>query len=182
MNATKALWIQGWHCVATTMTWKWFLQSRPTLVSETGSALCFLQTTTEKHRMSFPETVDEILDVSEDEGRAQWDCYLNNCWLITYVMYNRTMLESVCKTFFASCLFRNCSANIRYECLVVQQLSLIVVWLHFDFTVSIWASLPLRLSPSSVTFCHAVNVSGTPLENPALLFNHSFTGPVCDFW
>uniref|UniRef100_A0A7N8Y801 Ankyrin 1, erythrocytic a n=1 Tax=Mastacembelus armatus TaxID=205130 RepID=A0A7N8Y801_9TELE len=26
-------------------------------------------TTTEKHRMSFPETVDEILDVSEDEGR-----------------------------------------------------------------------------------------------------------------
>uniref|UniRef100_H2TZW0 Ankyrin 1 n=1 Tax=Takifugu rubripes TaxID=31033 RepID=H2TZW0_TAKRU len=37
----------------------------------TGSALCSLQTTTEKHRMSFPETVDEILDVSEDEGRAQ---------------------------------------------------------------------------------------------------------------
>lgn len=28
-----------------------------------------LQMTTEKHRMSFPETVDEILDVSEDEGR-----------------------------------------------------------------------------------------------------------------
>ncbi|XP_051268863.1 ankyrin-1-like isoform X9 [Dicentrarchus labrax] len=27
--------------------------------------------TTEKHRMSFPETVDEILDVSEDEGVAQ---------------------------------------------------------------------------------------------------------------
>lgn len=27
------------------------------------------QITTEKHRMSFPETVDEILDVSEDEGR-----------------------------------------------------------------------------------------------------------------
>ncbi|XP_035234414.1 ankyrin-1-like isoform X5 [Anguilla anguilla] len=30
-----------------------------------------VQTTTEKHRMSFPETVDEILDVSEDEGLAQ---------------------------------------------------------------------------------------------------------------
>ncbi|CAL8342915.1 unnamed protein product [Lota lota] len=29
------------------------------------------KTTTEKHRMSFPETVDEILDVSEDEGVAQ---------------------------------------------------------------------------------------------------------------
>lgn len=28
------------------------------------------QITTEKHRMSFPETVDEILDVSEDEGRS----------------------------------------------------------------------------------------------------------------
>uniref|UniRef100_A0A8C4RDS7 Ankyrin-1 n=1 Tax=Erpetoichthys calabaricus TaxID=27687 RepID=A0A8C4RDS7_ERPCA len=28
-------------------------------------------TTIEKHRMSFPETVDEILDVSEDEGIAQ---------------------------------------------------------------------------------------------------------------
>ncbi|XP_030638377.1 ankyrin-1a [Chanos chanos] len=28
-------------------------------------------TTTEKHRMSFPETVDEILDVSEDEAIAQ---------------------------------------------------------------------------------------------------------------
>ncbi|XP_058271338.1 ankyrin-1 isoform X1 [Hemibagrus wyckioides] len=27
--------------------------------------------TTDKHRMSFPETVDEILDVSEDEGAAQ---------------------------------------------------------------------------------------------------------------
>uniref|UniRef100_A0A4W4F5K2 Ankyrin-1 n=1 Tax=Electrophorus electricus TaxID=8005 RepID=A0A4W4F5K2_ELEEL len=29
-------------------------------------------TTTEKHRMSFPETVDEILDVSEDEGKGKW--------------------------------------------------------------------------------------------------------------
>uniref|UniRef100_A0A673L546 Ankyrin 1, erythrocytic a n=1 Tax=Sinocyclocheilus rhinocerous TaxID=307959 RepID=A0A673L546_9TELE len=28
-----------------------------------------VRTTTEKHRMSFPETVDEILDVSEDEGK-----------------------------------------------------------------------------------------------------------------
>uniref|UniRef100_A0A672P5F6 Ankyrin-1-like n=1 Tax=Sinocyclocheilus grahami TaxID=75366 RepID=A0A672P5F6_SINGR len=28
-------------------------------------------TTTEKHRMSFPETVDEILDVSEDEGKSK---------------------------------------------------------------------------------------------------------------
>uniref|UniRef100_A0A671KTR9 Ankyrin-1 n=1 Tax=Sinocyclocheilus anshuiensis TaxID=1608454 RepID=A0A671KTR9_9TELE len=28
-------------------------------------------TTTEKHRMSFPETVDEILDVSEDEGKSR---------------------------------------------------------------------------------------------------------------
>uniref|UniRef100_A0A669B886 Ankyrin 1 n=1 Tax=Oreochromis niloticus TaxID=8128 RepID=A0A669B886_ORENI len=28
--------------------------------------------TTEKHRMSFPETVDEILDVSEDEGRLSY--------------------------------------------------------------------------------------------------------------
>lgn len=45
-------------------------QFRPSLVSLTGPALCSLQTTTEKHRMSFPETVDEILDVSEDEGRA----------------------------------------------------------------------------------------------------------------
>lgn len=27
------------------------------------------QVTTEKHWMSFPETVDEILDVSEDEGK-----------------------------------------------------------------------------------------------------------------
>lgn len=31
-------------------------------------AFCSSQITTEKHRMSFPETVDEILDVSEDEG------------------------------------------------------------------------------------------------------------------
>lgn len=30
------------------------------------------QITTEKHRMSFPETVDEILDVSEDEGRLSY--------------------------------------------------------------------------------------------------------------
>lgn len=28
----------------------------------------FSQITADKHRMSFPETVDEILDVSEDEG------------------------------------------------------------------------------------------------------------------
>lgn len=35
-----------------------------------GPTLCLSQTTTEKHRMSFPETVDEILDVSEDEGRS----------------------------------------------------------------------------------------------------------------
>uniref|UniRef100_A0A8C3A0G1 Ankyrin 1 n=1 Tax=Cyclopterus lumpus TaxID=8103 RepID=A0A8C3A0G1_CYCLU len=34
-------------------------------------------TTTEKHRMSFPETVDEILDVSEDEGReGNWARYM----------------------------------------------------------------------------------------------------------
>lgn len=45
-------------------------QFRESLVALTGLALCSLQTTTEKHRMSFPETVDEILDVSEDEGRA----------------------------------------------------------------------------------------------------------------
>lgn len=39
-------------------------------ISVTGSlvSFCAPQTTTEKHRMSFPETVDEILDVSEDEG------------------------------------------------------------------------------------------------------------------
>lgn len=46
-------------------------QFRPSLVSLAGPALCSLQTTTEKHRMSFPETVDEILDVSEDEGRER---------------------------------------------------------------------------------------------------------------
>lgn len=48
------------------------LQFKLTVVSVIGSCSCFccLQTTTEKHRMSFPETVDEILDVSEDEGRA----------------------------------------------------------------------------------------------------------------
>ncbi|XP_008303275.1 ankyrin-1-like [Stegastes partitus] len=34
-------------------------------------------TTTEKHRMSFPETVDEILDVSEDEGIAQLTLGMN---------------------------------------------------------------------------------------------------------
>lgn len=45
-------------------------QFRLSFVSLTGPALCSMQTTTEKHRMSFPETVDEILDVSEDEGRA----------------------------------------------------------------------------------------------------------------
>uniref|UniRef100_A0A4W6C3L9 Ankyrin 1 n=1 Tax=Lates calcarifer TaxID=8187 RepID=A0A4W6C3L9_LATCA len=33
--------------------------------------------TTEKHRMSFPETVDEILDVSEDEGRLSDFIMLN---------------------------------------------------------------------------------------------------------
>nr|XP_014348106.1 PREDICTED: ankyrin-1 [Latimeria chalumnae] len=33
-------------------------------------------TTTEKHRMSFPETVDEILDVSEDEGDDLQGVYL----------------------------------------------------------------------------------------------------------
>lgn len=31
----------------------------------------YLKITTEKHRMSFPETVDEILDVSEDEGELK---------------------------------------------------------------------------------------------------------------
>lgn len=45
-------------------------QFRESFVFSTGPALYSLQTTTEKHRMSFPETVDEILDVSEDEGRA----------------------------------------------------------------------------------------------------------------
>lgn len=44
----------------------------PLCVTVTGSSssFCVLQTTTEKHRMSFPETVDEILDVSEDEGKV----------------------------------------------------------------------------------------------------------------
>lgn len=35
-------------------------------------SLFISQITTEKHRMSFPETVDEILDVSEDEGGYDW--------------------------------------------------------------------------------------------------------------
>lgn len=36
--------------------------------------LCSLQSVGDKHRMSFPETVDEILDVSEDEGEGRsWD-------------------------------------------------------------------------------------------------------------
>uniref|UniRef100_A0A671KXX4 Ankyrin-1-like n=1 Tax=Sinocyclocheilus anshuiensis TaxID=1608454 RepID=A0A671KXX4_9TELE len=35
-------------------------------------------TTTEKHRMSFPETVDEILDVSEDEGKSS-SLLMSNC-------------------------------------------------------------------------------------------------------
>lgn len=30
-----------------------------------------MQSYNDKHRMSFPETVDEILDVSEDEGESQ---------------------------------------------------------------------------------------------------------------
>lgn len=38
-------------------------------VALTRTSFCSSQITTEKHRMSFPETVDEILDVSEDEGR-----------------------------------------------------------------------------------------------------------------
>lgn len=46
------------------------LQFKLACVSVIGSFSCCLQTTTEKHRMSFPETVDEILDVSEDEGRT----------------------------------------------------------------------------------------------------------------
>ncbi|MGH0177252.1 UNVERIFIED_CONTAM: hypothetical protein FKN15_074851 [Acipenser sinensis] len=37
--------------------------------------------TTEKHRMSFPETVDEVLDVSEDEeALAQSECVLLHCF------------------------------------------------------------------------------------------------------
>lgn len=53
------------------------LQFKLAVVSVIGSFFCFcsLQTTTEKHRMSFPETVDEILDVSEDEGRALQNYY-----------------------------------------------------------------------------------------------------------
>ncbi|TRY55096.1 hypothetical protein DNTS_034517, partial [Danionella cerebrum] len=38
------------------------------VTEETVTMVIKLITTTEKHRMSFPETVDEILDVSEDEG------------------------------------------------------------------------------------------------------------------
>lgn len=36
-----------------------------------GPSLCpfSFQLVSDKHRMSYPETVDEILDVSEDEGK-----------------------------------------------------------------------------------------------------------------
>uniref|UniRef100_A0A8C5EGJ9 Ankyrin-1-like n=1 Tax=Gouania willdenowi TaxID=441366 RepID=A0A8C5EGJ9_GOUWI len=38
--------------------------------------------TTEKHRMSFPETVDEILDVSEDEGQLFYCLYKNRILIL----------------------------------------------------------------------------------------------------
>uniref|UniRef100_A0A3P8W2Z6 Ankyrin 1 n=1 Tax=Cynoglossus semilaevis TaxID=244447 RepID=A0A3P8W2Z6_CYNSE len=41
------------------------------------------ETVSMKHRMSFPETVDEILDVSEDEGRRMEIFYLNIKFVIT---------------------------------------------------------------------------------------------------
>uniref|UniRef100_A0A3B4Y8B4 Ankyrin 1 n=1 Tax=Seriola lalandi dorsalis TaxID=1841481 RepID=A0A3B4Y8B4_SERLL len=46
--------------------------------------LSFFSITTEKHRMSFPETVDEILDVSEDEGRLSDFIILNTSTLQPY--------------------------------------------------------------------------------------------------
>uniref|UniRef100_A0A3Q2QV43 Ankyrin-1 n=1 Tax=Fundulus heteroclitus TaxID=8078 RepID=A0A3Q2QV43_FUNHE len=63
-----------------------------------------------KHRMSFPETVDEILDVSEDEGRR-----FNKKFLKTVGTYG---VRNIRISFFINsfCLlpfFRNCTANIR---------------------------------------------------------------------
>lgn len=45
----------------------WLPQTQARLICS-ASAPNTPQVTTEKHWMSFPETVDEILDVSEDEG------------------------------------------------------------------------------------------------------------------
>uniref|UniRef100_A0A671KUF4 Ankyrin-1 n=1 Tax=Sinocyclocheilus anshuiensis TaxID=1608454 RepID=A0A671KUF4_9TELE len=65
-------------------------------------------TTTEKHRMSFPETVDEILDVSEDEGKSS-----------SLLMSRRTVIyRLLCVRLISNlCFFRNHSPALpRIPC------------------------------------------------------------------
>lgn len=72
-----------------------------------------LQTTTEKHRMSFPETVDEILDVSEDEGTAAPPppSLTKVVQLTPTLPFSLSFLLIFC---FCCCFFRNRTANVRY--------------------------------------------------------------------
>uniref|UniRef100_A0A673JBT2 Ankyrin-1 n=1 Tax=Sinocyclocheilus rhinocerous TaxID=307959 RepID=A0A673JBT2_9TELE len=55
-------------------------------------------TTTEKHRMSFPETVDEILDVSEDEGKSS-SLLMSNCTCSLCTVYMCIFLFVLVSTF-----------------------------------------------------------------------------------
>lgn len=85
-----------------------------------SSIYCFsFQSITEKHRMSFPETVDEILDVSEDEGKIQlqdfetgMQCFFKLTGKKTRKSHFRVSLN--CAPFAFP---RSCTANARYECL-----------------------------------------------------------------
>lgn len=82
-----------------------------------------LQTTTEKHRMSFPETVDEILDVSEDEGTMAEPLPRPHATKVVelisppslpllFIYFDHFF---VLLFFFLLLFFRNRTANVRYD-------------------------------------------------------------------
>uniref|UniRef100_A0A3B4VG47 Ankyrin 1 n=1 Tax=Seriola dumerili TaxID=41447 RepID=A0A3B4VG47_SERDU len=58
--------------------------------------LSFFSITTEKHRMSFPETVDEILDVSEDEGSKLLSLVLYYCHFLCHRPYSPAIPRIPC--------------------------------------------------------------------------------------
>lgn len=69
--------------------------------------------------MSFPETVDEILDVSEDEGKAK---HFHLLFLGIQVFFELKGKKTSSVQFFKNCapfaFPRSCTANARYECLL----------------------------------------------------------------
>lgn len=106
-------------------------------------------------RMKVDKTTIIINHIKQSETMFNVDRYLNitSClWGWFYdVLTGHINIHFFSDSFCLLPFFRNCTANIRYECLFLSLCGIHrslyqSVWLHFKLTLSVFTSLPLSLS------------------------------------